>query len=164
MAHAPKSIAMRYITRMDYARTTGWWVRFYAGATLLESRLFSDRKHGGTKVALAAAKVWRDENEGKWVTRRPGRPMYTERNRRNVTSVVGVALRINPRRKGLARFSWAALWSDGGRQRTRSFGVASHGYRRGFQLALDLRCDMLGLPRREKHPPPLHHLLANRAC
>lgn len=147
---------------MDYQRTRGWWVRFYSGTTLLAGKLFSDLKHGGKRKALAAAQRWRDANEGEWVPNQSGRLTYTTKNRRNVTGVVGVALRIQPTRKGRARFSWCALWSENGTQRTRSFGVASHGYQRAYQLAVDHRRDMLGLPRIEKRPPPLHLLLANR--
>lgn len=55
MSHAPKSQALRYITRMNYARTSGWWVRFYAGTTLLAGKLFPTRKamelHMQTNVA-----------------------------------------------------------------------------------------------------------------
>lgn len=162
MARAPRPGSMRYITQMDYERTRGWWVRFYSGTELLASKLFSDRKCGGTRKALRAAKVWRDANEGQWVPFKPGCPVFTQRNRRNVTNAVGVALRIQPTRKGRARFCWAALWSEGGRQRTRSFGVATYGYHRGFLLALEHRCNMLGIPMTNKRPPPLRQVLANR--
>lgn len=162
MAHPPKPGPMRYITRMDYARTCGWWVRFYAGTKLLASKLFSDRKYGGDRKALQMAQDWRDSNESLWAAYKPGHPVFTRKNRRNVTNAVGVALRIQPERKGRARFSWAALWSEGGRQRTRSFGVVTHGYHRGYQLALDHRCKMLGVPTPNRRPPPLHHVLANR--
>jgi len=163
MSHAPQSHKLRYITRMDYERTCGWWVRFYSGTTLLKGALFSDKKYGGTKKALLAAQTWRDEHEGT-VSKTPGRVTYVSQNRRNVSGVVGVALRVNPNRYGLARYSWAALWSERGSPRTRTFSVATHGYRRGFQMALDHRHDMLGLPRIVKQPPALKRILAKRAC
>lgn len=162
MSRPKKSPKLRHITRMDYERTCGWWVRFYKGQTQLDHKLFSDKKWGGKTKALVAAQQWRDANEAKWVTKRPGLHSYRLQSRRNVTGAIGVALRIQPNRKGMARFSWAALWSDSTSQHTRTFGVEKHGYRRAYQLALDCRNDMLGLPRIEKYPPPLKRVLANR--
>ena len=162
MSRPSRSRELRYITRMDYARTRGWWVRFYSGTTLLAGKLFSDGQYGGKRKARVAAQAWRDANESTWVPPRTETITYVTRNRRNVTGAVGVALRIVPTRKGQARFSWCALWSEEGKQRTRSFGVATYGYQRSYQLALDFRRDRLGLPRIEKRPPSLNSILANR--
>jgi hypothetical protein len=62
----------RNITRMDYERTHGYWVRFQFGASLPGQReviqkLFADLAHGGKRKALAAAIAWRDETRAKLV-------------------------------------------------------------------------------------------------
>jgi hypothetical protein len=56
---------MRNITRLDYDRTHGWWVRLYrtdaAGDKNCMSQMFSDGVHGGKRKALRRAIAWRDE-------------------------------------------------------------------------------------------------------
>ncbi len=53
------------ITRMDYARTHGWWVRIYRNCDAKQknctSQMFSDSVYGGKRKALARAIAWRDE-------------------------------------------------------------------------------------------------------
>lgn len=55
----------RNITRTDFGRTHGWWVRIYrtdaAGHKGCTNQLFSDGVHGGKRKALKAALAWRDE-------------------------------------------------------------------------------------------------------
>ena len=58
---------LRNITRLDYARTHAWWVRFQRGPRgskrKVHSKMFGDVKYGGKANALKAAIRWRDENE-----------------------------------------------------------------------------------------------------
>jgi hypothetical protein len=50
----------RNITRMDYARSHGYWVRFeYLSHPI--SKMFSDGRYGGKRKALKAAVKYRDE-------------------------------------------------------------------------------------------------------
>jgi hypothetical protein len=53
------------ITRMDYARAHGWWVRIYRNCAGKQknclSQLFSDGVYGGKRKALVAAIAWRDQ-------------------------------------------------------------------------------------------------------
>ena len=53
------------ITRMDYGRTRGWWVRIYRNCDAKQkncmSQMFSDGVHGGKRRALARAMAWRDQ-------------------------------------------------------------------------------------------------------
>lgn len=57
----------RYITRMDYSRSTGWWVRIYHSdptpgvPRIAVSKFFRDTFWGGVDAALEAARRWRDE-------------------------------------------------------------------------------------------------------
>ncbi len=52
------------ITRLDYARSHGWWVRFQrgydGGKRKTISKMFSDGVYGGKDAALKEAKAWRD--------------------------------------------------------------------------------------------------------
>lgn len=50
----------RNITRMDYSRSHGYWVRFEYLAHPI-SKLFSDSRYGGKRKALKAAVQYRDE-------------------------------------------------------------------------------------------------------
>jgi hypothetical protein len=58
---------LRHITRCDYLRTRGWWVRFFrtidGGRRCVASKLFSDRVWGGKRWALEQAKRWRNMTE-----------------------------------------------------------------------------------------------------
>jgi hypothetical protein len=49
----------RNITRFDYAKTHGWWVRIRRGDRAV-SRFFSDGIHGGKRAARGAALAFRD--------------------------------------------------------------------------------------------------------
>lgn len=54
-----RSRKLKNITRMDYKRSHGWWVRFEYRALPI-SKLFSDRRYGGRREARAAAIQYRD--------------------------------------------------------------------------------------------------------
>ena len=49
-----------YVTRMDYARARGWWVRVSIGGGKLVTRLFSDSEFESAEESRAAALKWRD--------------------------------------------------------------------------------------------------------
>jgi hypothetical protein len=54
--HSP---ALKNITRFDYRKTHGYWVRFEGAAPT--TKLFSDGVYGGKRNALKAAQEFRDE-------------------------------------------------------------------------------------------------------
>jgi hypothetical protein len=54
--HSP---ALKNITRFDYRKTHGYWVRFEGAAPI--TKLFSDGVYGGKRHALKAAQAFRDE-------------------------------------------------------------------------------------------------------
>jgi hypothetical protein len=62
----------RNITRMDYSRSHGYWVRFSYLVHPI-SKLFSDRLYGGKRKALKAAIKYRDEVAATLPPRRHGR-------------------------------------------------------------------------------------------
>lgn len=53
----------KYITRFEFGRSHGWWVRFQRVGPdkVAISKFFSDAVHSGRHKALAAAFTWRDE-------------------------------------------------------------------------------------------------------
>lgn len=53
-------MSLKHITRLDYQKTHGWWVRIRRKSNP-SSKLFSDGVYGGRDKALEAALVWRDE-------------------------------------------------------------------------------------------------------
>lgn len=53
-------MSLKHITRLDYQKTHGWWVRIRRKSNP-SSKLFSDGVYGGRDKALEAAKAWRDE-------------------------------------------------------------------------------------------------------
>jgi hypothetical protein len=52
--------SLRNITRFDYAKTHGWWVRMRRGKRVV-SHFFSDGVHGGKNKARGKAVKFRDE-------------------------------------------------------------------------------------------------------
>ena len=60
-----KRTAMKFISRIDSARTHAYFVRTYKDAVVV-AKLFSDKKHGGKGKALAAAKAYRTEVRKKY--------------------------------------------------------------------------------------------------
>ncbi|MBC8505978.1 MAG: hypothetical protein H8D34_14035 [Chloroflexi bacterium] len=79
---------MKGISRIDTDNksTHGWFVRIYRRKTI--SKFFSDKKHGGTETALAAAKQWRN----KMYEQHPREdvPFFTDPLPQNTTGVHGV--------------------------------------------------------------------------
>lgn len=57
---AATGLGSMYVTRMDYPRAKGWWVRVSVGNGKLVTRLFSDSEFGSPDAARAAAGHWRD--------------------------------------------------------------------------------------------------------
>ena len=53
-------MSLKHITRLDYQKTHGWWVRIRRKSNPC-SKLFSDGVYGCKEKALEAALTWRDE-------------------------------------------------------------------------------------------------------
>ena len=58
--HTQPAMSLKHITRLDYQKTHGWWVRIRRKSNPC-SKLFSDGVYGGREKALEAAIAWRDE-------------------------------------------------------------------------------------------------------
>lgn len=162
MAPKPRkpSDPMFGITRLDYKRSRGWWVRLYEG-TLCHSKLFSDRSHGGRISALIAAKAWRDktlreiDKRGR-ARRKPGRVPSLE-HPRNTSGVAGVQRHTKDRGTDRQCVVWTAIWFSEGRRRSKSFSVRRYGYRGAYLWAAYVRARALHQKidlRRLVTPPP----------
>ena len=53
-------MSLKHITRLDYQKTHGWWVRIRRKSNPC-SKLFSDGVYGGRDKAQKVAMAWRDE-------------------------------------------------------------------------------------------------------
>lgn len=140
-------IELRHITRVDYKRSRGWWVRFYKNATLIASKLFSDAKYvEGKEEALFWAKQWRDEyleefrsslRESKWTYFPP--PFMTEPRRNNKSGTVGVYRCSYLCKKPTCRYryvEWRATWMETGKPKLKGFSVKMYGERGAKEQAI----------------------------
>lgn len=157
VANKPK--ALRFITRTDYARTKGWWVRVSVEGRNKATRLFSDSQYGGKAAALRAAKAWRDQALARHkVHVRPDGGWTHKKDRRSRSGIVGVGLEV--RRKGRTEeYAWQARWVEHGRYRRRSFTIKKLGYEGAFRRAVRLRSEKTGERISLKKPPPLRAML-----
>lgn len=127
------------ITRMDYARTHGWWVRIYRtdeqGQKICHAKHFGDAVNGGRGPALLAARAWRDKT-------RKALPAPRRRNGRSGNGGVSpghgyVRRRDLMRRKERHPAMVAWLRIEGRRGKTTSYSVAKWGERKAKRLALE---------------------------
>jgi hypothetical protein len=112
------------ITRFDYGKTHGWWVRFQrsteAGTKRVLSKMFSDAVHGGKAKALRAAIAWRDRTSA---SIRPAR-------RRRMPPSYGYVRRTElARRAGTSPVYLAWIRMPNGRAASTSFSIAKWGVR-----------------------------------
>lgn len=136
---------MLYISRMDYAKTIGWWVRRQG---LKLQKFFPDLRHGSKRKALVAAVEYRDQllkdfgpngDIGKCQPRKHYN--YESRYGANDTGVVGVCEYWRTTR-GEEKETWLvgyfAYYSDHPKQHRKWFSFAYHGDN-AFQKAVAWR-------------------------
>lgn len=105
-------------------------------------KFYSDKKFGGKRAALEAAKEFRDalENSSRKFT---VRELAQRPSVRNKSGVVGVRLHEQVDIRGEYEYHywyWIAQWTDRkGRRRTKSFSVHTHGDEEAFRLATEAR-------------------------
>jgi len=109
------------ITRFDYGKTHGWWVRFQrsteSGTKRVVSKMFSDAVHGGKRKALRAAVEWRDQTAA---TIKPAR--------RRTTRVSGYVKRVEiTRRVGVSPVYLAWIRMPNGQAASTSFSIEKWG-------------------------------------
>ncbi|MCA9033798.1 MAG: AP2 domain-containing protein [Planctomycetaceae bacterium] len=133
------------ITRIDIETagvgTHGYEVRVMRRGKAFH-KFFNDRKFGGKRKALAAAREYRDE----LVARLPvqsRKALAKVKSSRNTSGIVGVRLSEEVDRRGpneLVYHYWVAQWSPRpGVRRTRRFSVEKYGDEEAFRLAMKAR-------------------------
>lgn len=125
-AGAGRSKTTRYlnITRMDYPKSQGYFVRVrWKGEA--RSKLFSDGVYGDRLSALAAAIEWRDQ-----VTRELGKP----RAGAPPPASVGIHRRIRG-----GRAVYEATWSVNGKRGRTTYSIQKHGAKQARALAIAAR-------------------------
>jgi hypothetical protein len=119
------------ITRFDYGKTHGWWVRFQrsteAGTKRVVSKMFSDAVHGGKAKARRAAIAWRDKTAA---TISPSR--RTQRGRTAYGYVKRVEL---ARRVGVWPVYLAWLRLPDGRAASTTYSIQKWGAREAKRLS-----------------------------
>lgn len=129
------------ITRLDYARTKGWWVRLYRPGSKKPdaSKLFSDSVCNGYEAARVAARKWRDEKMAELdiqPRQRDGNGHFTTYSR-NRSGIIGVRLCHDYTADGsISRIYWEAKFMVNGKQRVRSYSVWKYGYEYAWRLAI----------------------------
>ena len=138
----------RNISRIDMRGGSGksyggWEVRMQRKGEKIE-KYFSDKKHGGRRGALQAAKTFRDEIEGQY-NKYTVEELAKSPSKRNKSGVVGVRLHRQVDQRGDYEYHywyWVAQWTDGrGRRRTRSFSFHQYGEDEAFRLACEARAE-----------------------
>lgn len=109
---------MPAIVRIDAGGTHGYQARI-GGSVGYESKLFSDRKHGGKRKSKAAAIAWLEERGDRWAPRQFGPKKTIQIN--NMSGTPGVHKSRLVRGENVSEY-WAAHYSIGpnGRRTHRS--------------------------------------------
>ena len=140
MLKMPKSI-----TRMDYKKNTGWYVRVkFRGKE--HRKYFGDSAWGGTEEALDAAIQWRDKKERELGKPRTDRMVISKPHddlgitgvRRTMSWTGATDTEGNP----LPNFTpvYAVTWSpEPGERKQTSFSVEKYGEEKARKMAIELR-------------------------
>ncbi|GIK74346.1 MAG: hypothetical protein BroJett021_33340 [Chloroflexota bacterium] len=152
-----RPVEMRFITRMDYERTAGWWVRISSAGRPIANKLFSDSKFGGKQKALSAAKKWRDRqldaHRGILALAVNKHRIHTS-DRRSLSGITGVSPEIEKRSLPYSIKAWKAAWpADYGIQMYARFSVVVYGYQGAFNKAVERRYAEIGKPVPRKRVP-----------
>lgn len=140
-----KPARKRGISRIDSGSTHGWFVRGYRNGKTY-AKLFSDRKCGGRRKALAQAEEFRDKLR-KDLSRIPSEPRARRivyRDARNTTGILGVCRTVKRSPTGRINECYSVSWRPSpGVQKCTSFSIRKYGEKKAFQLAVAHRRRML---------------------
>ena len=132
---------MKYITRCDYPRTHGWWVRIFdcRDGKGKVSRYFRDTKYESKEEGLIGAKKFRDKYFNR-LTRAEKTIDHTKGKKGRIYSDgVYTVWHI---RNGFAYPHACASWHEDGKQHKRSFSVEKYGYDEAWKKAKAVRKEM----------------------
>jgi len=112
------------------------------------TKLFSFKKYGGKRKALAAAQEYRDEllrelkNEH-LLSKSHVYPAQHNRSAKNNSGVIGVRL-FETSSKGNTYESWGVTYNQNGKGVQRSFSTTKYGFCEAFRLACKVRYENVG--------------------
>lgn len=140
----------RYITRMDYVNTHGYWVRVGQKNRKNEKKLFSDLKYGGKRKALKTARRYRDLAVERVFNGRRLKILHSH-DRRNKTGVIGVHRQrykrytlYNGELRGPYQLDdYIGSAQVNKKQAKKSFAVKKYGKENAFRLACRFRHQMM---------------------
>lgn len=136
MAKRSKNAGKPGISRHEYDRSKGWFVRYKReGATF--DKLFFDTACGGSDEALKQAEKYHQELLEAFPP--PTRRDLAQRKTKRSLEVPGVR-RASKIVKGKGYTAWTASWSpEYKKQKTKSFSVNKHGEEGARKLAIEAR-------------------------
>jgi hypothetical protein len=147
-AHSLLEVSLRakYITKMNYPRNRGYWVRFYKNKELIVQRSFPLSTYGGDwESNLRAAISWRDQQLGSnpllkdfSVDVHQGVAYRKEPPKNNTSGRVGVHQSTDTWH-GKKIPCWVATFNLNKRPRTVKFAIHTHGEERAHRLAMRAR-------------------------
>lgn len=159
LALAGQDNPLRYLTRMAYNDSPGWWLRLTASAAASGEPFemhFADGLFGGFEGSLRAAQAQRDALEDR---ARKGCHIRVTAASASRNLPVGVRLVWRDRPSG-PLVLWEALWTESAGNLRKRWSVTVHGYRGGFAKAIAQRAKMTGLDLSEWACPPIEILLS----
>jgi len=132
MASQRGTARLKGISRMDFARATGWYVRVYRqGKT--HAKFFSDNQYDGKAQALQQAIAYKTEYEHRhppdYPPDAPRPPFRTKPQRNNKTGINGVSETVHTTRSGERRRCFSVYYTLDGAPRNKRFYIDDYGSR-----------------------------------
>jgi len=135
-----KPIGMKYITRMDYQGTHGWWVRIFDSrkSNGKVSKFFRDTKYESKEEGLREAKKFRDRHFNHLT-----RAQKTIDHKGKLGKIYSEGVYVSWKTRGGFSYPYAtASWSEGGKQHHRQFSIEKYGYDEAWEKAKAVRKEM----------------------
>ncbi len=130
---------MYALRRMQAGSGTWYWVVNFRRRGQRYSQRFYEPKHGGSDAAKRAAIAWRDEQLAQ--AQILSMVEFCCQQRSNNTSGMPGVHFVKAARQ--PQGAWQAKLKLGGKSRTKSFSVRTHGWQRAYEMALAAREQML---------------------
>ena len=131
------------IARIDLPdqRTHGWQVRLQRRG-IKYGKFFSDSSYGDPRIALANARVFRDQLISELETQAKNQARICTRSTRNSSGVVGVSKISISAANGATYHFWQATWSpQPGKRCCVKFSIKRYGESEAFELAVQARTE-----------------------
>lgn len=136
-----KPTGMKYITRCDYPRTHGWWVRIFDSrdGKGKVSKYFRDTKYESKEEGLIEAMKFRDKYFNRLT--RAEKTITNGKSRKGKIYSEGVY--ISWKTRGEHSYPHAtASWWEGGKQHRKTFSIEKYGYDEAWKKAKAVRQEM----------------------